>query len=237
MKKLKPIAYELINLKTEMMNDEYSQTIKRALEISVDQMLEKKFIDLDTQMYIKDNKYPLEKFKEYLEETDIFKKTIEELELEYEKFIEILKSELVDMGLSNDEFYCKVDLENEKIKLCQIFCLKEEFLKDFFYFKGESDDEYLEKLMKRKGFIEKFAILRLPRIFFNFIDDCDVSSFFTLEKTYPYYDSNNHCYSIDLVFDISVDDIENKDDRFNILSEVLEVIYNAKKYFAEKMSI
>ena len=70
--------------------------------------------------------------------------------------------------------------------------------------------------------------------FFNFIDDCDVSSFFTLEKTYSYYDSNNHCYSIDLVFDISVDDIENKDDRFNILSEVLEVIYNAKKYFAEK---
>lgn len=237
MKKLKPIAYELINLKTEILNENYSQTIKQALEVSVDQMLEKGFINLDTQLYIKDKNYPLDKFTAYLEETDIFKKTIEELELEYEEFIGILKEELIELGLKEEEFYCKVDMNNEKIKICKVFCLKEELLKNFFYFKGDSVDDYLEKLMKRKGFIEKFAIFRLPRIFFNFIDSCEEIDSFTLEKTYPYFDSNNHCYSIDLVFDVSIDEIESNEKRINVLNEILPIMYSADAYFEEKMSI
>lgn len=237
MKKLKPIAYELMNLKKEILNEDYSQTIKQALEISVDQMLEKGFIDLDTQLYIKDKNYTLDKFTTYLEETDIFKKTIEELEIEYEEFVKVLKSELIDLGLDEEEFYCKVDMKNERVKICKVFSLKSEFLKSFFYLNSDSDDEYLEKLMKRKGFIEKFAILRLPRIFFNFIDSCEETNSFTLEKTYPYFDSNNHCYSIDLVFDINIDDIENNENRINILNEILPIIYGANKYFEEKMSV
>lgn len=237
MKKLKPIAYELINLKREILNENYSQTIKQALEISVDQMLEKGFIDLDTQLYVKDKNHPLDKFITYLEETDVFKKTIEELEMEYEEFIGVLKSELISLGLDEEDFYCKVDMNNERVKICKVFSLKAEFLKSFFYFNGDSDDEYLEKLMKRKGFIEKFAILRLPRIFFNFIDSYEGGNSFSLEKTYPYFDSSNHCYSIDLVFDINIDDIENDENRINVLNEILPIIYNANNYFKEKMSI
>lgn len=237
MKKLKPIAYELINLKREILNENYSKTIKQALEISVDQMLEKGFIDLDTQLYVKDKNYPLDKFTTYLEETAIFRKTIEELEIEYEKFVGVLKAELIGLGLNEEDFCCKVDMKNERIKICKVFSLKAEFLKSFFYLNSDSDDEYLEKLMKRKGFIERFAVLRLPRIFYNFIDSCEEADSFKLEKTYPYFDSNNHCYSIDLVFDINVNDIENDEDRINVLNEILPIIYSANNYFEEKMSI
>lgn len=237
MKKLKPIAYELINLKKEILNEDYSYTVKQALEISVDQMLEKGFINLDTQLYIKDKNYSLDKFKIYLEETDIFQKTIEELEIEYEEFKSVLNLELVNLGLNKEDFYCKADIENGRIKVCKVFPLKPTFLKSFFYLDNDSNDEYLEKLMKRKGFIEKFAILRLPRIFFNFIDSCEDTNSFTLEKTYPYFDSNNHCYSIDLVFDINVENIEEEENRLTILNEILQIIHTANKYFEEKMSI
>lgn len=237
MKKLKPIAYELMNLKKEMLNKDYSYTVKQALEVSVDQMLERGFIDLDTQLYVKDNNYSLNKFREYLEETSVFRKTIEELEVEYDELKKILNQDLIDLGLYKDDFYCKSDIENESIKICKVFSLRPEFLKSFFYLNNDTHDEYLEKLMKRKGFIEKFAILRLPRIFFNFIDSCEETNSFNLEKTYPYFDSNNHCYSIDLVFDIKVECIEQEENRMIVLNEILEVIYNANRYFEEKMSI
>ena len=87
MKKLKPIGYELINLIKEMINTSYSDTVKRALEMSVDQMLEKGFIDLNTQMYIKDSSVSVKDFINYLHEIETFKKTKEELAVEYEEFI------------------------------------------------------------------------------------------------------------------------------------------------------
>lgn len=237
MKKLKPIGYELINLKKEMVNTSYSDTVKRALEISVDQMLEKGFIDLNTQMYIKDNSLSVKDFINYLHDVETFKKTKEELAVEYEEFMSKLSDEICELGLDKDEFYCSIDLDNNKLKICKIFSLKAEFLKDFFYFEENSEKEYLDKLMKRKGFVEKFAILRLPRIFFNFIDSCDKNHNFELQKTYPYFDSKFNCYSIDLVFDMKIDKMEKDEYRRKTLNSILLVINDANKYFEEKMNI
>lgn len=237
MKKLKPIAYELINIKEEMLNDSYSKTIKNALELSVDQMLEKGFIDLNMQLYLKDSNCSLENLVSYINEDDSFKKSLDELELEYNELIKMIEPEIESLGVNRDDFYCKFDIENNKIKICKVFGLKGEFLKKFFYFKGEDDDDYLEKLMKRKGFIERFAVLRLPRIFFNFIDNYSENEEIIMEKTYPYFDSNNHCYAIDLIFDIDVDLIENSDDRTNLINQVVTIINEANEYFEEKMSI
>ena len=237
MKKLKPIGYELINLKKEISNTSYSDTIKRALEISVDQMLEKGFIDLNTQMYIKDTSLSVKDFVNYLHEVETFKKSKEELAIEYEEFISNLSNEICNLGLNKDEFYCSIDLDNNRLKICKVFSLKAEFLKEFFYFEENSEDEYLDKLMKRKGFVEKFAILRLPRIFFNFIDSCDKNHHFELQKTYPYFDSKCNCYSIDLVFDIKIDKMEREDSKNKILNNILPIIDKANKYFDEKMNI
>ena len=231
MKKLKPIGYELINLKKEMINTSYSDTVKRALEMSVDQMLEKGFIDLNTQMYIKDSSVSVKDFINYLHEIETFKKTKEELAVEYEEFILKLSDEICELGLDKDEFYCSIDLDNNRLKICKVFSLKAEFLKDFFYFEENSEEEYLDKLMKRKGFIEKFAILRLPRIFFNFIDSYDKNHNFELQKTYPYFDSKINCYSIDLVFDMRIDKMEKDENRRKILNSILLVINDANKYF------
>ena len=124
MKKLKPIGYELINLKKEMINTSYSDTVKRALEMSVDQMLEKGFIDLNTQMYIKDSSVSVKDFINYLHEIETFKKTKEELAVEYEEFILKLSDEICELGLDKDEFYCSIDLDNNRLYI------KEQVLND-----------------------------------------------------------------------------------------------------------
>lgn len=236
MKKLKPIVYELVSLKKELLDESHSKTVKQALELTIDQMLKNGFIDLDIQLYLKDSKFSEEELYSYLESNDVFKKTKEELEIEYSNFIETINDSMERLGMSKGEFYCKADVDNEKIKICKVYSLREEFLKSFFYFKDDSGD-YLEKLMKRKGFIERFAILRLPRIFFNFIDAHDKNENFTLEKTYPYFDSKNHCYSIDLVFDLEIDSLIEESSRDNILNEVIDTMNCSEKYFEEKMSI
>lgn len=237
MKKLKTVAYELINIKKEMLNTSYSDTIKRALEMSIDQMSEKGFIDMNTQLYLKDSSVSTKDFAEYLHTVEAFKKDRAELEIEYEEFVENLTKEICELGLNQEEFYCSVDLDNEKIRICKIFSLKQEFLKEFFYFEGDSADEYLEKLMKRKGFVEKFAILRLPRIFYNFIDTHPSSKDFKLEKSYAYFDSKYNCYSIDLVFEIDLYKIEKDSKRKHILETILPIIEGANEYFEQKMSI
>ena len=237
MKKLKPIAYELINIKKEMLNNSYSDTIKRALEMSIDQILEKGFIDLNTQLYLKDSSVSTKDFAEYLHSIETFKKDRAELEVEFEQFIENLIKELCELGLDKEEFSCSVDLDNEKIRICKIFSLKQEFLKDFFYFEEDSADEYLEKLMRRKGFVEKFAILRLPRILYNFIESCQINKDFKLEKSYPYFDSKYNCYSIDLVFEVDLYKIEKDSKRKHILETILSIINDSHEYFKQKMKI
>ena len=235
MKKLKPIAYELINLKEELLNNNYSKTVKNALELSVDQFLHRGFIDLDMQLYLKDESLSLDKFIDYVKEVPSFAKTKEELSVEYDKLIEILNNNI----LNRDELdiYFKYDVEKENIMICKVFRLTEDFLRQFFYLKDDEDGLYLEKLMKRKGFIEKFAIFRLPRIFSNFIKLNEHHDNFVITKSYPYYDSNTNNYSIDLVFNVSSEYMEDEQTRINILNEVLSIAKDAENYFNEKMSI
>ena len=236
MKKMKPIAYEILSLKQEILNDSYPDVVKRALEISVDQMYKNEFINFNTQLMIKDNNTSCVELEKYLKDIPEYIKSREELILEYEKLTEKMSGILLDKGLDRDLFYYNLDIDNDKIKLCNVFSLKEEFLKKYFYFQPSSD-EYFDKLMKKKGFIERFAILRLPRIFFNFIDSCEFNNNFKLEKSYPYLDSKSNCYAIDLVFSIPSEVIETDDKLDIITNDILKIIENANYYFEERMSI
>ena len=60
----------------------------------------------------------------------------------------------------------EVHMNEEVIEGKRTFLITEDFLKGYFYIPTEED---LEVLMKRKGFIEKFAILRLEKIFNDFL--------------------------------------------------------------------
>lgn len=234
MKILKPIVYEIINIKKELLDENHSPTVKKALELTIDQMYKSGHIDYDTQINIKDSRINEDEMLEFLSSNDSFKKSKEELEIEYLEFGKIITEDLINLGVESESFAYKADVDSESINICKIFSLEKEFLKNFFYLKNEDSDDYLDKLMKRKGFIERFAILRLPRILFDFVDICETSSNFSLEKTYPYFDSNKNCYSIDLVFNIKIDKIT-EDVRSEVLEEIVCIMNSADEYYKERM--
>lgn len=236
MKKLKPIAYELLSIKKEMLNDAYPEVVKKALEITVDQMFEKRFIDLEVQLYVKDNSYTYENLESFLNETDEFKKSKEELIGELKNLIEEINNNFYSNGLKEDEIYCNIDLEDETIKICKVFSLDNDFMKQYFYME-DKDDSYFNKLMKKKGFLETFAMLRLPKIIYSFIDLCPLYHNFSLEKTCTYFEANKEILSIDLVFSVKLDVMENDTLRIVVLDEINEVIKQSIEYFEEKMSI
>lgn len=234
MKILKPIVYEIISIKKELLNENHSSTVKKALELTIDQMYKNGHIDYDTQINIKDSRVNEEEMLDFLSSNESFKKSKEELEIEYSEFGKTIIEDLINLGVESESFTYKADVDSESINICKIFSLEKEFLKNFFYLKNEDSDDYLDKLMKRKGFIERFAILRLPRILFDFVDICETSNDFSLEKTYPYFDSNKNCYSIDLVFNIKVDRIT-ENSKGEILEEIVSIMNSAEEYYRDRM--
>ena len=236
MNRLKPVAQEILDVKKEMLNNNHSFVVKKALEVAIDRMLVEGYIDLDIQLYLKDNKYPLDELRKVIESSDKYIKTEEELLIEYETLTEKLNVLLEGFGLNEDDYYLNVDLQSDRINICKVFSLEEKFLKRYFYIQGDAD-EYFEKLMKKKGFIQQSAVLRLPRILANFIDMYPPSSEYKLIKSHAYFQADKRRYSIDLVFSIDTTDVEKMDLNSPVLEEISNIINEANKYFEDKLSI
>lgn len=231
MNKLRPIANEILNIKKEILNESHSEIIKKALEISVDRMLAEGFIDLEMHMCIKDSNFSYSELKKYILSSDKYLKTEEELLIEYDTLIKKLESYLANYDIDN--YYINVDLVNDKINLCKVFSLDEEFLNRYFYIDGKPD-EYIEKLLRKKGFMQQYAVLRFPRILSNFISMYPEDKRYKMNKSHSYYQTDKKLYSIDLVFSIDANVIEKMNETSNLLIDINNRINEAEAYFKEK---
>lgn len=236
MNKLKPVAQEILDIKKEMLNKNHSVVVKKALEVAIDRMLVQEFIDLDIQLYLKDDKYQLGELKKLIESMEKYVKTEEELLIEYETLTEKLNVLMEGFGLTTDDYYLNVDLESDRINICKVFSLEEKFLKKYFYLQSNTD-EYFEKLMKKKGFMQQFAVLRLPRILSNFIEMYPESKNYKISKSHSYFQADRRRYSIDLIFSIDVEKVEEMELNSSILDEISTIINEADRYFEEKLSV
>lgn len=235
MNKLKPIANEILNIKKEMLNKNHSTVIKKALEISVDRMLAEGFIDLDMHLCIKDDNYSFSQLKKEIETSDKYLKTEEELLTEYEVLTEKLNHLVSKFDL--EDYYINVNLESDKINICKVFSLDAESLKRYFCLpEGANSKEYLEKLMKRNGFVQQYAVLRLPRIISNFIEMYPINNKYKMSKSHSYFQADKKTYSIDLVFSMDSYLVEKIDENSDILLDIYNKINEAGEYFQDKIS-
>lgn len=231
MNKLKPIANEILNIKKEVLNDNYPLVVKKALEISIDRMLAEGFIDLDMHMCIKDNNYTYNQLKKDIESSEQYLKTEEELLMEYDKLIKKLDSYVSNYNI--EDYYINVDLEKDKINICKIFSLDEDFLNRYFYIEGKPD-EYIDKLLRKKGFMQQYAVLRFPRILSNFISMYPKNKKYEINKSHSYYQTDKKLYSIDLVFSMNAHEVEILKEDSELLINITNIINEAEAYFKEK---
>lgn len=232
MQKLNLFGQQLLNYKKELENKEYPKIVQDSLIMAVDKLATDEFINLDMLTAIKSD-MSFEEFEEVVLSTEKCCKTKAELENEFEELRNKFMLKLYeDMALIPPDISFENDIENELLMIKKDFLITEEFLKNYFYIPTTED---FDALMKRKGFIEKFAILRLEKIFNDFLEKNSEIKDFNLLHTNVFFNSETKNYGIQLILEINIDLIE-KDENIDTLSNsVLSILTQAEEHYNIKM--
>lgn len=172
MNKYSKIGMEVLEYKEELLNPEYPTLVRKALVSAVDALQTAGIVDVDVHFSLKDEDTKLPEFETLLLGKPNLVKTNEELYKEYESIREIFDAKLrkckifeEDKDLAAVTTESKVDLE--EIHIISSFKVDKDFASDYF---GKHEAEDLEMLMKRKGFVERFAVLRYNKMMNDFLN-------------------------------------------------------------------
>lgn len=229
MNKFNNLGMEVLDYKTEYLKD-YPKLVHDSIGIAIDNKAD--IVD-DIKAHLKDTSLKIEDFRTYLLTQPSCLKTYEQLLVEYEQIRSAIDSILAKNTIGKElNTFSKV--EDETIQLTQEFIITDEFIKNYFYV--ENDKEF-ESLMNRKGFIEKFAILRLTKILNDFIDSLDAYSDFSIRHTLVFFNSEKNVYGIYLEYIIPIDVFENSSKIESIGNSIIKVAEKADKNYKDRMLI
>lgn len=172
MNKYNKIGMEVLGYKEELLNPSYPILVRKALLTAVDSLQTNEIIDVDVHFSMKDNEVTLATFEELLLAKPNLTKTAEELFKEYESIREIFDGKLRKCKVFEQEKDLAVVTTESKVELEEIhiissFKVDVDFASDYF---GKSEENELEVLMKRKGFVERFAVLRYNKMMNDFLN-------------------------------------------------------------------
>lgn len=235
MNKLNKVGSQMLEYKLELTKD-YPEIVINSLHSMIDKLAEDGVIDIDVHLAVKERSINLNSLKELLLNKPSFVKTYEELLFEYEqirtKINEILE---IDEENLNEVVKTVSSVNNEKIAITKEFILTEDFIKEYFYVKSEKD---YEVLMQRKGFVEKFAILRLDKILRDFKDSKNINSkYYEVINSNVFFEAERNIYGIHLLFNIPVNNLENEDDLIRVVNEIKDIMNDATEYFDSRMTV
>lgn len=223
---------KLLEYKTELIKD-YPQLVRDALVLSLDKMRETQLLDEDTYEKLKLSEDSFDFFKQYLITKKDYTKTEAEIFEEFEKLREILNATIHETeGL--EEVRTENNTKKDKISIVKKYSIDEDFTLQYF---GVSEEDSLG-LMKRRGFIEKFSVLRLTKIMTDFMRnlsyqkdllECDISLSF--------YDEETNSYAIEILFDIDISLIENNVDLHEVCNEVKRIKNLSDEYYDKRIIV
>ena len=226
MNKFNQYGETVLEYRNEYLNKTYSKLIHNSLKNTIEEKYEQNLAIL-----IKDTNISDSQFKKELSKFHSCLKSEDELKEEYQEIIDQLL-------LEGDEYDSHCNIEDETIEITKEYLLSESFFHKYF---DVPDADTFEKLMKKNGIFEKFAMLRLSRIFKDFIEDIDKRNLkFEIQKSQVFFDSERTVYGIYLDFIIPIEYIENEDDEeeFDIdelRNKIKTIIQDADIMFSEKM--
>lgn len=222
MNKLNAQGMAAIEFRKEFLNHNYPEIVHSSIGMAIEQTFEKAVVDK-----IKDLSCSDKDFENFLLLEDSCRKTYEELLAEFDAIKEKLRLDAIDVETFSD-------VQADYISVKKEFRLQEKFLREYFFI--ESDAEF-EKLMSRKGFVEKFAILRLKRIMYDFMEGlpADKVAQYSISNTPVFFNSEQHVYGIYMELQIDVDTLNTDEQIDDTRSEVQAILDKASDAFASKM--
>lgn len=229
MNKFNALGMEVLDYKTEYLK-EYPQLVHDSIALAIDS---KSNVEEEIKTKLKDTSFSYDDFKKYLLTQTSCLKTYEQLLVEYESIRQTLDNLLLKDEISKDlKSFSKV--EDEQIQIVQEFVIIEDFIKNYFTIENEKD---FEILMSRKGFIEKFAILRLTKIFDDFLKTLKDTTSFSLKHSLVFFNSESNVYGIHLEYNISIEELEKENQIENITNKIIEIAKNANKNYKDRMLV
>lgn len=226
MNKLNQLGMSAIEFRKEFWNKNYPELVHDSIGFAID----KNFEDCPAVLEkIKDYACSDREFEKFLLTQDGCVKSYEELLAEFDALKDALNLDGIDVETVSE-------VQSDYISVKKEFLLHENFLRNYFYI--ESDAEF-DKLMSRKGFVEKFAILRLKRIIADFVADIPAESAekFAISNTPVFFNSEKSVYGIFLEMKVPVDLLETPEKVAAISVEASQIIENARTMFEAKMKI
>ena len=222
MNKFNQYGETVLEYRSEFLNKDYSRIIHNSLKNTI----EEKY-DVELSALIKDTNLSENEFKKELSKFNACLKSEEELKEEYQEIIDQLL-------LEGDEYDSRCNVAEETLEVSKEYILNETFFKKYF---DVQDENTFEKLMKKNGIFEKFAMLRLSKIFKDFIEDVDKRDFsFQVQKTQVFFDSDRNVYGIYLDFIIPIEYVDDEEfDIDELRNKVKTIIQDADIMFDEKM--
>ena len=241
MNKFNKLGMEVIDFKTEFLKN-YPPIVHESLGVAIDKKRDDSIISDMIHDKLLDSTVSLGEFKSFLlKEEPSCLKTYAELLQEYEDIRmsftealqEVLSKDNVDTSLFDAIKTCS-KVESEEIFVQQEFIITEEFINNYFLIESEKD---FEVLMSRKGFIEKFAVLRLVRILKDFLDKQEDSCNYELHNSPVFFAAERNVYGIYLEFKIPIALLESEEQQKELSEIIAKIMEDANKNFHAHMLV
>lgn len=229
MNKINKLGMQLLDYKIELVKD-YPTIVIDSLKNSVKEIIDENNLDDKIRTDLYNKLVSKSNFTTMLLSNKIFLKTEEELYSEYE----VLKSKL-EKHLNNFQLSYSPDFENDCVIITKSFLISQDFIKQYFYIE---DEKSFEILIKRKGFIEKFAILRLKRIMEDFVSkEISNGNDLELNSSDIFFDSTTNLYGINLNINIKFENIEDEELFSETIEQVIGTINNSDEFYLSRMKV
>jgi len=228
MNRINKKGMDLIGYKGELVKD-YPLLVRNSLLLAIEQMVENNIISLDAYEFVKQDETTLEELQSYLEDHAEFLKSEEEIFAEFEIIRSHLDKVLEDKGM--DSLQTESVIDKDVILVTKKFCIDENFTMTYF---GVEEKDLL-KLMKRRGFVEKFSVLRLTAIFKQFKEELEQDEFLKCDVSLVYFDKEENGYSIDIYFELPIEEVEEAGKVGEMCEVIQSIVAKAESHYEERI--
>ena len=208
----------------------YSDSIDESLKEAVQILFNEKKIDEKVFRNIFNESISDEDFQLILSKKKEYTKNTNELNYEFDQVRKKINEYMIEVGFTNS-MNTKNSLDINKIIIIHQFDLNKQYVMSSF---GVNQTEMVP-LMKRRGFVEKFAVLRLNQVLKEIYSEMKMPEHVDHGYSLVYYNKKTQGFSIDYKFYINVDIAANEPLMKELILKIKELDKIIDKKFHNKL--
>lgn len=220
MSRLNALGKKILECHTEYHNTT-SSLIKDALNVYIQDLLQNTVADPTIIVTLKDEAIKAKDFEKLLLEKPSCCVTIHELMNEFEKREATILEQISGRFL----YEIEKDEDKEVVRFGIKIGIGEEFAINYF---GVDSNEAF-KLMKRQGFMEKFAALRLSKLGREILKELNKNkpSIINIDASYVHFSEDTKLYGTDIIVELHPEDaLENEEELIDYLKRANDIVEN-----------